>query len=251
MASRTGNGRTISEKLLDSRIIYLMEEVTDDLAANITAALLYLYSKDKTKDITIYINSPGGSISAGYAIRDVMNFIDCDIKTVCIGMAASMGAFLLASGTKGKRYILPNADVMIHQPLGGTGQAQATDITIAAQRINYLKDKMIDQMVEMTGQDRERVAMDVERDHWLTAEQAKEYGIVDHVVASIADCESKTGNKLGAMTDDDYTSIINGDDDEDEQADNTNLLGLNVPDDEDESSDNESEKDSIDNPSNA
>lgn len=212
--ARMRSNKSIAERLLDSRIIYLTGEVNDDMATNITAELLYLYSKDKTKDITIYINSPGGSISAGYAIRDVMNFIDCDIKTICLGMAASMGAFLLASGTKGKRYILPNADVMIHQPLGGTGQAQATDIMIVADRINYLKTKMIDQFVEMTGQPREKIAADVERDHYLTAEQAKEYGLVDHVIASIKDCESATGSKLGTLSDDDYVNILNGEDDD-------------------------------------
>lgn len=230
--------KSITERLIDSRIIYITGEIDDRLAQEVTSILLYLYAEDRSKDITIYINSPGGSITSGYAIRDVMNFIDCDIKTICIGLAASMGSFLLASGTKGKRYILPNADVMIHQPLGGTGQAQATDITIAAKRINYLKDKMIEQYHEMTGTDKEIIANDVERDHWLTAEEAKEYGIVDHVISSIADCSDGKEIKSGDLSDDDYDLILNGGktdvDADDDENDEPSILDTPIGDDDDE-----------------
>jgi len=205
--------KSISERMLDSRIIYLDGEINDDLATNITAALLYLNAENRKKDITMYINSPGGSISSGYAIRDVMNFIDCDVKTICIGMAASMASFLLASGTKGKRYILPDAEVMIHQPLGGT-QGQASDIIIHAEHIKMLRDKMVRQYSEMTGQEQSKILADIDRDHYLSSQEAKEYGLVDHVIASIADCGTSDIAR-GKLSDDDYDSILEDDEDED------------------------------------
>jgi ATP-dependent Clp protease protease subunit len=171
----------IYSRLLKDRIIFIHGEVEDGMADTIVAQLLFLESEDPDKDITIYINSPGGSISAGMAIFDTMKYIKCDTATCCIGMAASMGAFLLAGGTKGKRYVLPNAEVMIHQPSGGS-QGQATDIQIQAEHIIRTKAKMNRLLSEFTGQALETVQADTERDNWKTAEQAVEYGLVDSIL---------------------------------------------------------------------
>ncbi|MBP5281604.1 MAG: ATP-dependent Clp endopeptidase proteolytic subunit ClpP [Lachnospiraceae bacterium] len=173
----------IYSRLLKDRIIFLGEEVNDVSASVVVAQLLFLEAEDPDKDIHLYINSPGGSISAGMAIYDTMQYIKCDVSTVCIGMAASMGAFLLASGAKGKRFALPNAEIMIHQPLGGT-QGQATEIEIAAKHILKTKEKMNRMLAEMTGQDYETICKDTERDNWKSAKEAMEYGLVDKVIAS-------------------------------------------------------------------
>ena len=171
----------IFSRLLNDRIIVLSEDVNDTSASLVVAQLLYLEGQDPDKDISLYINSPGGSISAGMAIHDTMQYIKCDVSTICMGMAASMGAFLLASGTKGKRFALPNAEIMIHQPSGGA-QGQVTDIEIHAQRIADVKRRLNEILAKNTGRPVEEVARDCERDHFLTAEQAKEYGIVDKVI---------------------------------------------------------------------
>ncbi len=173
----------IYSRLLKDRIIFLGEEVNDVSASVVVAQLLFLEAEDPEKDIHLYINSPGGSVSAGLAIYDTMNYIKCDVSTVCIGMAASMGAFLLSGGAKGKRYALPNAEIMIHQPLGGT-QGQATDIEIAAKHILRTKEKLNRMLAENTGKDYAVVCADTERDNWMSAEEAKEYGLVDMVIAS-------------------------------------------------------------------
>ena len=173
----------IYSRLLRDRIVLLGDEVTDDLANVIVAQLLFLEAEDPDKDITLYINSTGGSITAGMAIYDTMQYIKCDVSTVCMGLAASMGAFLLAGGTKGKRLILPNAEVMIHQPLGGA-KGQATEIQIAAEHILRTKAKMTQMLADCTGQPLERVKQDTERDNWLTAEEALAYGLVDRIVAN-------------------------------------------------------------------
>ena len=171
----------IYSRLLKERIIFLADEVNDQTASLVVAQLLFLESEDPNKDIQLYINSPGGSVTAGMAIYDTMNYIKCDVSTICIGMAASMGAFLLSSGAKGKRLALPNAEVMIHQPSGGA-QGQVTDIEIHAQRIADVKRRLNEILAKNTGRPVEEVARDCERDHFLTAEQAKEYGIVDKVI---------------------------------------------------------------------
>lgn len=171
----------IYSRLLNDRIIILGDEVNSATANVIVAQLLYLEAEDPDKDIMFYINSPGGSITDGMAIYDTMQYIKCDVSTICMGMAASMGAFLLAGGTKGKRYALPNAEVMIHQPLGGA-KGQATDIQIAAEHIIKTKERMNRMMAEFTGQDLETIKRDTERDNWLTAEEAKAYGLVDQVI---------------------------------------------------------------------
>jgi ATP-dependent Clp protease, protease subunit len=171
----------IYSRLLKDRIIMLGSAIDDNVANSIVAQLLFLEAENPEKDISIYINSPGGSITAGMAIYDTMQFIKPEVQTICIGMAASMGAFLLAAGTKGKRYALPNAEVMIHQPLGGA-QGQATEIEIAAKRILFLRDKLNGILSERTGQPLEVIARDTERDNFMTAERAKEYGLVDHIV---------------------------------------------------------------------
>ena len=170
----------IYSRLLKERIIFISGEINDNLANTVIAELLYLDSINH-EDISIYINSPGGVITAGMAIYDTMNFIKCDVSTVCIGMAASMGAFLLAGGAKGKRYALPNAEIMIHQPLGGA-QGQATEIEIAAKHILKTKEKLNRILAENCGQDIEVVSADTERDNWKTAEEAKEYGLIDKVI---------------------------------------------------------------------
>lgn len=171
----------IYSRLLNDRIIVLSDEVNDATASVIVAQLLFLEGQDPEKDISFYINSPGGSVSAGLAIYDTMQYIKCDVSTICMGMAASMGAFLLSSGTKGKRYILPNAEVMIHQPSGGA-QGQATEILIAADHIQRTKQRLNKILSENTGKPIEQVAIDTERDNWLTAEDALEYGIVDKIL---------------------------------------------------------------------
>lgn len=170
-------------RLLQDRIIMLNGEVNNTSAAIITAELLYLESVDPTKDIYLYINSPGGSVSDGFAIYDTMNFIRPDVSTVCIGMAASMGAFLLSSGAKGKRICLPNAEVMIHQPLGGA-QGQATDIEITARHILATKDKLCRILAGNTGKTEDEIRAATERDNWLSAEEAKDYGLIDIVAAN-------------------------------------------------------------------
>lgn len=176
-------GYDIFSRVLDDRIIMLGDEVNKDTAQLIIAQLLYLESVDDTKDITMYINSPGGSVSDGLAIFDTMNFIKPDVSTVCIGMAASMGAFLLAGGAKGKRFILPNAEVMIHQPLGGA-QGQVSDMQIAMDHISRLKKKLTEYLSKNTGKDYETVLRDTDRDNWLTAEEAVDYGLVDRIIVS-------------------------------------------------------------------
>lgn len=178
----------IFSRLLNDRIIVLSEDVNDTSASLVVAQLLYLEGQDPDKDISLYINSPGGSISAGMAIHDTIQYIKCDVSTICMGMAASMGAFLLASGTKGKRFALPNAEIMIHQPLiaGGQGgglSGQATDIKIHADHIIRTRAKMNRLLSEYTGQPLEKIQLDTERDNYMSALQAKEYGLIDEVIA--------------------------------------------------------------------
>ena len=173
-------GEDIFTRLLTERVILVFDQVSDDLAASIIAQLLYLESVDPTADIQMYICSPGGSVSAGFGIYDTMRHIKCDVSTICVGMAASMGAFLLAGGTKGKRYALANSQIMIHQPLGGA-QGQATDVAIRAEWLIKTKEKMIRMKAEMTGQPIEKVRADVERDYFMSAEEALAYGIVDEI----------------------------------------------------------------------
>ena len=173
----------IYSRLLKDRIIFLGEEVNDVTASLVVAQLLYLAAEDPDKDINLYINSPGGSVTAGMAIYDTMQYIRPDVSTICIGMAASMGAFLLSGGTKGKRYALPNAEIMIHQPSGGS-QGQATDMKIVAEHILKTKARMNRLMAEHTGQPVEKVEADTERDNWMTAEEAKAYGLIDEIVES-------------------------------------------------------------------
>jgi len=179
--SRGERAYDIYSRLLKDRIIMLGSAIDDSVANSLVAQLLFLEAEDPEKDISIYINSPGGSITAGMAIFDTMQFIKPDIQTICIGMSASMGAFLLAAGTKGKRYALPNAEVMIHQPLGGA-QGQATEIDIAAKRILFLREKLNSILAERTGQSIEVIGADTERDNFMTAERAKEYGLIDHII---------------------------------------------------------------------
>ncbi len=179
-----GNGeRTydIYSRLLKDRIIFLSGEINTEMANSIIAQLLFLNAQDKEKDIVMYINSPGGMVTAGFGIYDTMNHISCDVVTVCIGMAASMGAFLLSSGTKGKRFALPNSEVMIHQPLGGA-RGQATDIQIVAQNILKTKHKLAEILSKNTGQSFEKIIEDTERDNYLSAEEAVAYGLVDKVL---------------------------------------------------------------------
>ncbi len=179
--SRGERSYDIFSRLLNDRIIMLSDEVNDVTASLVVAQLLYLEGQDPDKDIDLYINSPGGSITSGMAIYDTMQYIKCDVSTICIGMAASMGAFLLAAGAKGKRYALPNSEIMIHQPLGGA-QGQATDVQIHAEHIIRIKDRMNRMLAEMTGQPLETIKLDTERDNFMTAEEAKEYGLVDEII---------------------------------------------------------------------
>ena len=171
----------IFSRLLNDRIVMLSEEVNDTTASLIVAQLLYLEAQDPDKDIQFYINSPGGSVTAGMAIYDTMQYIKCDVSTICIGMAASMGAFLLSSGTKGKRYALPNAEIMIHQPSAGT-QGQITDMAIHLKRLEIVKERMNRILSENTGKSIETVTADCERDNFMTAQEAMEYGLIDQVI---------------------------------------------------------------------
>ena len=173
----------IYSRLLNDRIIMLCDEVNDQTASLVVAQLLYLESQDPDKDISLYINSPGGSVTAGMAIYDTMKYIKCDVSTICIGMAASMGAFLLSAGTKGKRYALPNSTIMIHQPLGGT-QGQATDIEIHTRYLLDTKKRLNAMLAEATGQPLEVIEKDTERDNFMTAEQAAAYGLIDQVMTN-------------------------------------------------------------------
>lgn len=179
--SRGERSYDIYSRLLKERIIFLGEEVNDTSASIIVAQLLFLEAEDPSKDIHLYINSPGGSISAGMAIYDTMQFIKCDVSTICIGMAASMGSFLLAAGAKGKRMTLPNSEIMIHQPMGGT-KGQASDIKIQADHILFIRNRMNRLLAEMTGQPLETIERDTDRDNWLTAEDAVKYGLVDKII---------------------------------------------------------------------
>lgn len=173
----------IYSRLLKDRIVFLGEEVNDVSASLVVAQLLFLEAEDPDKDISLYINSPGGSITSGFAIYDTIQYIKPDVATICVGMAASMGAFLLAAGAKGKRFALPNAEIMIHQPLGGT-QGQATDIAIHAERIIRSKKRLNSILSDRTGQPLEKIEKDTERDFFMTAEDAKEYGLIDKVITS-------------------------------------------------------------------
>lgn len=179
--SRGERSYDIYSRLLDDRIIMLTDEVNDASASVVVAQLLYLEGQDPSKDISLYINSPGGSVTAGMSIYDTMQYIKCDVSTICMGMAASMGAFLLAAGTKGKRLSLPNSDIMIHQPSGGA-QGQATDIMIHADHIIRTKKKLNTILAERTGQPYDVIARDTERDNFMTAEQALEYGLIDKII---------------------------------------------------------------------
>ena len=171
----------IYSRLLKDRIIFLGDEVDNNTANLIIAQLLFLEAEDPDKDISFYINSPGGSVTAGFAIYDTMNYIKPDVSTICVGMAASMGAFLLAAGAKGKRFALPNSEIMIHQPLGGV-QGQATDIAIHAKRIVEIKEQINKILSERTGQTLKKISQDTERDNFMTAQEALKYGLIDHVV---------------------------------------------------------------------
>lgn len=173
----------IYSRLLEERIIFLTGEINDAVADAVVAQLIYLEGKDPDKDINLYINSPGGSVTAGLAIYDTMNYIKCDVSTICIGLAASMGAFLLSSGKKGKRYALPNSEIMIHQPLGGA-QGQASDIKIQADHIIRTKKRLNEILAKNSGKPFEEVEKDTDRDNYLSAEQAKEYGLIDEIFAS-------------------------------------------------------------------
>ena len=184
VVEQTGKGERsydIFSRLLNDRIIFLADEVNDVTASLVVAQLLYLEAQDPDKDIYLYINSPGGSITAGMAIYDTMNYIKCDVSTICVGMAASMGAFLLSSGAKGKRFALPNSEVMIHQPLGGM-QGQASDIKIHADHILRIREKLNKLLAEQTGKPLETIERDTERDNYMTANEAMEYGLVDKVI---------------------------------------------------------------------
>lgn len=173
----------IYSRLLQDRIIMLSNEVNDDVASLIVAQLLFLESQDPAKDISLYINSPGGSVSAGFAIYDTMNYVKCDVSTICMGLAASMGAFLLAGGAKGKRYALPNAEIMIHQPSGGA-RGQETEIRIAAEQILKTRERLNRILSENTGKPLDVIARDTERDNYMTAEEAKAYGLVDEIITN-------------------------------------------------------------------
>lgn len=173
----------IYSRLLQDRIIILSNEVNDDIASLIVSQLLFLESQDPNKDISLYINSPGGSVSAGFAIYDTMNYVKCDVSTICMGMAASMGAFLLAGGTKGKRLALPNAEIMIHQPSGGA-RGQETEIRIVAEQILKTRKRLNEILAENTGKPLEIIQEDTERDNYLTAQEAKEYGLIDEIVTN-------------------------------------------------------------------
>lgn len=203
-SSRGERSYDIFSRLLEERIIFLGEEVNAESAALVVAQLLFLESEDPEKDINLYINSPGGEITSGMAIYDTMSFIKCDVSTICIGMAASMGAFLLAGGTKGKRFALPHSEIMIHQPSGGS-QGQATEIDIAAKHILKIREQLNRILAENTGRTYEEIAADTERDNWKSAEEALEYGLIDRVIDSHAstdtdsDKDSKGKDKASAQ----------------------------------------------------
>ena len=188
--SRGERSYDIYSRLLKERIIFLGEEVNETTASLTVAQRLFLEAEDPSKDIQLYINSPGGSVTAGMAIYDTMRYIKCDVSTICIGMAASMGAFLLAGGTQGKRYALPNAEIMIHQPLGGA-QGQATEIEIAAKHILQTKEKLNKILAENCNQPYDVIAADTDRDNWKTAQEAKEYGLIDQVITYKSDSKEK------------------------------------------------------------
>ncbi len=183
---KTSNGERsydIYSRLLQERIIFLSNEVNDDIASLIVSQLLFLESQDSKKDINLYINSPGGSVSAGFAIYDTMNYIKCDVSTICMGMAASMGAFLLAGGAKGKRLALPNAEIMIHQPSGGA-RGQETEIRIVAEQILKTRSRLNEILAENTGKPLDVIAADTERDNYMSAQQAKDYGLIDDIIVN-------------------------------------------------------------------
>ena len=184
----------IYSRLLKERIIFLGDEVNDQTASLVVAQMLFLESEDPKKDIQFYINSPGGSVTAGMAIYDTMNYVKCDVSTICIGLAASMGAFLLSSGAKGKRYALPNAEVMIHQPSGGA-RGQATEIKIVAENILKTKDRLNRMLAANTGQPVEKVAEDTERDNFMDAQEALDYGLIDEIITSRADADEADDDK--------------------------------------------------------
>ncbi|WP_024867068.1 ATP-dependent Clp endopeptidase proteolytic subunit ClpP [Butyrivibrio sp. FCS014] len=188
--SRGERSYDIYSRLLKERIVFLGEEVNSTSASIVVAQLLFLEAEDPNKDIHMYINSPGGEITSGMAIYDTMNYIKCDVSTICIGMAASMGAFLLAGGAKGKRMALPNAEIMIHQPLGGT-QGQATEIEIAAKHIIKTKEKLNRMLAQNTGKPYEQVCLDTERDNWMSAQEALDYGLIDSIVENRPKKEDK------------------------------------------------------------
>ncbi|MBR3366528.1 MAG: ATP-dependent Clp endopeptidase proteolytic subunit ClpP [Lachnospiraceae bacterium] len=190
---QTGAGERsydIFSRLLKERIIFLGDQVNDTTAELIVAQMLFLEGEDPEKDIQFYINSPGGSISAGMAIYDTMQFVRCDVSTICVGMAASMGAFLLAGGTKGKRYSLPHSEILIHQPLGGT-EGQASDIAIQAAHMARIKQQMNTLLAQNTGKSIEQIEKDTDRDNWMTAQQALEYGLIDHIFTTRKEIEEK------------------------------------------------------------
>ncbi|MDD2213291.1 MAG: ATP-dependent Clp endopeptidase proteolytic subunit ClpP [Oscillospiraceae bacterium] len=179
--SRGERSYDIYSRLLKERIIILSEDVNNTTASLVTAQMLFLEAEDPEKDIQLYINSPGGEVNSGMMIYDTMQYIKPDVSTICMGMAASMGAFLLAAGTKGKRFVLPNAEVMIHQPSGGA-QGQATDISIAAEHILKMRERLNQILADRTGQPLEKIRLDTERDNWMTAQEALDYGLVDHIM---------------------------------------------------------------------
>ncbi len=180
----------IFSRLLNDRIIVLSDEVNDATASLVVAQLLYLEGQDSEKDISLYINSPGGSVTAGMAIYDTMQYIKCDVSTICIGLAASMGAFLLAGGTKGKRFALPNSEILIHQPLGGT-EGQASDIAIQAAHMARIKERMNRLLAQNTGRDYEEIVKDTDRDNWMTAQEALDYGLIDHIYTTRKEAEGE------------------------------------------------------------
>ena len=188
--SRGERSYDIFSRLLEDRIVFLGEEVTDAAASTIVAQMLFLEAQDPYKDIHLYINSPGGSVTAGLAIYDTMQFVKCDVSTICIGMAASMGSFLLAGGTKGKRMALPNSDILIHQPSGGS-QGQATEMEIAAKHILATKARLNQILSDETGKSIEQIAADTDRDNWMTADEAKDYGLIDVVVKNRTDTDKE------------------------------------------------------------
>jgi ATP-dependent Clp protease protease subunit len=196
---QTGTGERsydIFSRLLKERIIMLGSEVTDQSAELIVAQLLFLEGEDPDKDIQFYINSPGGSVTAGLAIYDTMKFIKCDVSTICVGMAASMGSFLLAGGTKGKRYALPNSEILIHQPSGGS-EGQASDMIIAAEHIKATREKMNHILAENTGKTYEDLCRDTDRDNWMTAKEALDYGLIDHIYTTRKEIEEDLKKKQG------------------------------------------------------